>query len=112
MPQANLFGDALELATPAAALVPDSTPPAALSTRPEKPKGEIARAIPPGYFRIKDGPLRDDDLVWSYSRKEFLRNDSELWTDAKPTDADGLIYVLRSIEAIKPEGTKTYTFRR
>lgn len=102
--QTNLFGDALELATPPASL--RSRP------RPEKPKSEIAQAIPPGYFRITAGELRDDDLIWSYSRKEFLRNDSPIWTDAKPADAAGLIYVLRSVESVKPEGDRKYTIRR
>lgn len=99
--------------TPAKALTDRTTPdpPLRVWERP-KPKGEIAAAIPPGYARIKTGELRDDDLVWSYSRKEFLRNDSDLWTDAKPATVDGLIYVVRSIRSAIPEGSKSYALRR
>jgi hypothetical protein len=109
--QSNLFD--FKPATPPPALTDRTTPdpPLRVWERP-KPKGEIAAAIPPGYGRIKDGPLLDDDLVWSYSRKEFLRNDSDLWTDAKPATVDGLIYVVRSFRSGRPDPDRTYTINR
>lgn len=90
------------------------TPPPALSTSrpPEKPKTGIAAAIPAGYARLKDGPLRDDDLVWDFINERFLRNDSELWNDAKPADADGLVYVIRSVRSAAGPGDRKYTIQR
>lgn len=41
---------------------------------------EAQEALPEGYFALPQGePLRPDDLVWSWSSKEFIRADSPEW---------------------------------
>jgi len=66
-----------------------------------KLRQEAAAAVPTGHYRLTGTDrLRADDLVWSWTTKEWLRADSPEWTVATPFgDAcEHLICAARKIE--------------
>ncbi len=64
---------------------------------------EAATARPDGYYRVKWGTIRSDDLVWSLFEKKFYRADFNGWPFPPMNDkADDLTYVIRKSTA-EPE---------
>ena len=63
----------------------------------EQLQREAFKAVPVGYFRLtKFDTLKPSDLVWSWTSKEWLRADSELWLSPTP-DIENCICVIREI---------------
>lgn len=57
---------------------------------------EASQARPDGYYRVKWGKVRPDDLVWSIFERKFLRADAEWPFPPTNYTADDLTYVIRT----------------
>lgn len=73
--------------------------------------GPTKEDYPRGYYRVTEGEIRADDLVWSVMEKKWRRNDDPEWNDATPHDVDGLACVMR--KAVSGfTATRPYTMPR
>lgn len=63
-----------------------------------KYRKEAIENLPEGYAELREhSELRADDLVWSWSSKQFLRADSPLWKFSPLQDVTDLIFAARRV---------------
>ena len=62
---------------------------------------QAAESVPAGYVHIVRGPIRDDDLVYSWTSNEWLRHDDPSWLHRCEWVSDA-VYVVRHIDKVTP----------
>jgi hypothetical protein len=75
----------------------------------DKWEREACQSIPAGHARIRTGELRADDLVWSWTTKEWLRADDPEWFD-DISRAEDCVCAVRSarVDTTGYGGVRTY----
>ena len=65
--------------------------------RDEKLRREAKTAVPVGYYVLTSfDSIKSDDLVWSWTSKEWLRADSQEWLTPTP-EIENCVCVIRQI---------------
>jgi hypothetical protein len=55
-----------------------------------------------GFYIVRDGTVRPDDLVWSWSSKEWIRADDPSWLQPSPINVADCVAVARSAAFREP----------
>lgn len=80
----------------------------------ERLEREAKESIPKGYGVVFDGEIQPDDLVYSWTTKEWLASDSPLWLQAPLRFVEDAVCVVRTgrPNVTAAGGVRRYTIRR
>lgn len=72
------------------------------------------KTFPPGFVRVKSGPILAADLLYSWTSDEWIRADSDAWLCKPDFDAADAVCVMREPRAgLEAYGRpRTYTIKR
>lgn len=75
----------------------------------DKFEREAMQNVPAGYFRVLDGEIRADDLIWSWTTSEWLRADDPEWQQKCESVEDCYCVVRRPVHRpVSGQTVRTY----
>jgi hypothetical protein len=73
---------------------------------------EARAAIPRGYGRVESGEILPDDLVWSWTSKEWLRSDDTTWLQMHLLAEDCVCVIRRPKAPVGYGSARTFTIKK